>query len=249
MQADIHHAYTAAHKRLFLLDYDGTLADLMPTPPEAKPTPELLDVLARLAADPANTVVIISGRPHETLQEWLGNLPLAFAAEHGLMTRQPGQAWQTLTFGREWIPDVQDIMQTYTDKLPGAILEHKTNALAWHCRDAADPALADTLQQNLIATLQPLIHKHSLRLIDGNKVVEVQPAGFDKGSAAKQWLDAAHWDFVLAAGDDTTDEDLFGAMPAQAFTFKVRDGNTLAKLQVSCPSELRALLASLTGSS
>lgn len=75
--------YTQARSRLILLDYDGTLVGFQKRPEDAVPTPEVIQVLKDLTSDPANHVVINSGRDHQTLEKWLGGLPISFAAEHG----------------------------------------------------------------------------------------------------------------------------------------------------------------------
>jgi trehalose 6-phosphate synthase/phosphatase len=74
---------TAAHRAL-LLDYDGTLVPFVGQPNLARPDAELLGLLSALGADPANEVLIVSGRPRGDLEEWFGHLPLALVAEHGV---------------------------------------------------------------------------------------------------------------------------------------------------------------------
>lgn len=245
MQPDIFASYQQSKKRLFLLDYDGTLADLMPTPPEAKPTAELIQILESLTSDPANTVVVISGRDHQTLDQWLGDLPLSFAAEHGMMIKQAGQGWQEpVIIDSSWKIAVKEMMQPYADAVPGSFLEDKAMSLAWHDRAALDPAQAQAAEQELAAKMQHYAEISGLRVIHGKNVVEVQAAGVSKGTAAKRWLDTPGWDFILAAGDDTTDEDLFAAMPSQAFTIKVGQEESHARLHVASPQEFRQLIAS-----
>jgi trehalose 6-phosphate synthase/phosphatase len=249
MYPTITQAYRQATARLLLLDYDGTLADIKPTPPEAKPTPELLALLTQLAHQPHTTVVIVSGRNHTNLEEWLGELPLAFAAEHGLLSRDAGQKeWQAaLAVDTSWKPEVQAAMQAGVDKAPGTFVEDKTDALVWHYRTATNENQAEGTKDQLLGTLQPLARRLGLRIICGSKVIEVQPAGVNKGLAAARWLNAdSHPDFILAAGDDTTDEDLFKAMPEGAYTIKVGVGESVARFRVQAPANLLELLRTLT---
>ncbi len=63
----------------------------------------------------------------------------------------------------------------------------------------------------------------NVKVLEGNKVVEVKNAGINKGKAASRWLNES-FNFILAAGDDWTDEDTFNAMPDSAYTLKI--GNT-----------------------
>lgn len=239
-------SYKNASKRLFLLDYDGTLVDLMLTPPEAAPSAELMTLLQQLTSDPKNTVVIISGRDHQTLDTWLGKLPIGFATEHGMFYKEVGGTWQeTLVIDDSWKAGVHDIMQGYVAELPGSILEDKTNALAWHCRAAADEGKATQLEDSLVAELIPYVQGRDLRLIHGSKVVEVLPSGVDKGKAAGRWLSQGSWDFILAAGDDTTDEDLFKVLPESAWTFKIGSATTLARSHLDSVAQLLSLLNNL----
>jgi trehalose 6-phosphate synthase/phosphatase len=79
----IRQQYAHSTKRLIFLDYDGTLMGFNVDPLQVRPDKELYELLEALAADQKNKLVIISGRKHETLEEWLGMLPLNFVAEHG----------------------------------------------------------------------------------------------------------------------------------------------------------------------
>lgn len=246
VDVDMTRSYANSTKRLFLLDYDGTLTNLMLTPSEAKPTPALLKFLNRLAGDPLNTVVIISGRDHRTLDEWLGSLPVTFVAEHGLLTKKPGQDWCISTdIDTSWKPSIREIMSRYTSQLEGTLIEEKTNSLVWHWRASVDSQQGDKLANKLARELEQVLDTSKLRIMLGSYVIEVCTKGVDKGSAAKCWLDEQHWGFILAAGDDTTDEDLFAAMPPEAFTIKVGPGKTAAKIRVGTPEEMLTLLKSL----
>lgn len=246
MHTDIRTAYTLSRKRLFLLDYDGTLADLKPTPLEAVPTPDLITLLRRLGDDEHNTVVIVSGRRHQELDNWLGDLPVSLAAEHGLLHKQPGGEWQlTMPIDISWKPTVTVIMKRYTEAVRGSLIEDKTDALVWHYRNAENTQEAKTTSQRLIEDLKPPAQRAGLRIMQGDKVVEVLAESTNKGLTTQDWLKADDWDFILIAGDDTTDEDMFAVAPQTAFTVKVRPGNSKARIRVASASEMRTLLASL----
>jgi len=247
-------AYARAARRLLLLDYDGTLAEFNKDPMAAKPNRQLLDVLRRLANDPANTVVVISGRPGETLQDWLGHLPLVFSAEHGFVHKKPGGNWEPIEHGNDaWKETVYQLMQRYTDSIPGSILEEKRSAMTWHWRAAKDQAAAAAAEQALLAELDDIAarkHLRVLRIIRGNKVIEVHPSGYDKGTGAQYWLNQQPYDFMVAAGDDTTDEDMFRALPADGFIIKVGEkadgvGESKDRLYIDSPAIMRTLLEKL----
>lgn len=217
----------------------------------ATPSEELLRTLKMLSDDPANTVVVISGRPGTTLEEWLGHLKLNFSAEHGFLHKKAGSGWKPSAMVSDgWKVPVRELMRLYTERAPGTILEEKVSALTWHWRAAENPEAATQMEQQLMGELEKLagpMRLRILRIIRGNKVIEVHPLGFDKGTGADYWLDQADYDFVLAAGDDTTDEDLFRAMPDESFVIKVGpgEGKTLAPLHVKNPAAMRAFLRTL----
>ena len=242
-------AYARARRRLLLLDYDGTLAEFNTDPMAARPSEELLQVLKKLTDDPANTVVVISGRPGATLEEWLGHLKLGFSAEHGFLHKQPGSEWQpSADITGDWKVPVRELMRLYTERVTGSLLEEKVSALTWHWRAAEDQALAMRLEQELMDELEKLAGPMQLRILQivrGNKVIEVHPLGFDKGTGGTWWLHQGEFDFILAAGDDTTDEDLFRVMPPGAFVVKVGAGETLAQYHLESPAAMRAFLQTL----
>jgi trehalose 6-phosphate synthase/phosphatase len=80
-------------------------------------------------------------------------------------------------------------------------------------------------------------------MMDGNKVVEIRLAGYDKGFAATKFLKETRFDFLLAIGDDKTDEDLFRVLPPDAFTLKVGLVPSLAKYNLKNQPDVSALLS------
>ena len=209
------------------------------------PTAEIRDLLASLAADSKNTVVIVSGRDHQTLQDWLGDLPLYFIAEHGVAYRAPSEDWQvTEGLSTAWQKPVGALMNRAVAAVPGSFLESKSNSLAWHYRTAQADVASEGLRE-LQNSFVGLAEQHDLRVLDGNKVVEVQPRGIDKGASVDSWFDVGSYDFVLAMGDDVTDEDLFRALPSAAFTIKVGSGQTEASERLPDPVAVRTLLGKL----
>jgi trehalose 6-phosphate synthase/phosphatase len=242
---DIIVAYRAASRRLLLLDYDGVLAPIMPLPEQAAPDEATRSLLRRLGADGRTDCAIVSGRYHGTLQEWLGDLPVAFAAEHGLWRKDFGGEWQpTVTVEANWKGNVAAIMKQYVAMLPGSFIEEKDVALVLHYRNVTAPDV-DEAVGNLIAELEPLLGPSSLRILHGKKVVEVLPSDVNKGVAASFWTRKKSYDFILAAGDDVTDEALFGAMPTSAFTVKVGEGETVATHRVASQPEFMKFLTAL----
>jgi len=240
--------YKVSKRRLLLLDYDGTLAPFERYPGLARPSTTLVNLLDGLASDSANTVVVISGRDKETLDAWLGGRRINLAAEHGLWLRDAGSAWALLKQQtNEWKTHVYPLMQMYADRLPGSFVEEKDYSLAWHYR-TADPEQAQAVVGELADNLVNFTATIGLQVLRGNKVIEVRGAGINKGAAAMHWLTRGNHDFVLAIGDDLTDEDLFQALPQNAYSIRVGVANTLAHFNVRDSREVIRLLESLVKS-
>lgn len=237
-------AFKTAKKRLIFLDYDGTLVSFHKNPEDAVPTPFVLELLEDLTADSRNQVVIISGRDHKSLDKWLGQLPVALVAEHGIWFKEAGEWRQKVKQHEGWKTDICKVMEQFVERTPGSFIEAKDYSLAWHYRKT-DSWLADIRVRDLINSLLYPTNKHNLQILDGNKVVEVKVSGIDKGRAAQQWLKKDRWDFVLALGDDRTDEDTFRALPDSAYTIKIGQGETAARYNLRTHHEVLELLDKL----
>jgi len=234
--------YRLAESRALLLDYDGTLVPFAETPKAAPPDPELIEIIAGLAEDPANNLVIISGRPRADLEAWFGGLPVSVIAEHGMWMRKTGQDWRQLKATPiEWKERVRPILQLYVDRLPGALLEEKEFSLAWHYRKA-DPEQASQRAQELIDDLSGYTRNIDVQVLEGNKVIEIRNTGVNKGTAAVEWLTLTPSEFILGIGDDWTDEDLFRALPETACSVRVGVAKTAARYHLTNHTTVRRLL-------
>ena len=238
--------YRSATRRVLFLDYDGTLVPFAPTPPQARPDAELLDLLGDLAADPRNELVIVSGRPRRDLEDWFGSLPVAMVAEHGVWLRQRGAEWRMLKpISAEWKERVRPILQLYVDRLPGALLEEKDFSLGWHYR-RADPEQASVRAKELMDDLADYTRNIDVQVLEGKKVVEVRNSGINKGVAALEWLAQGAFDFILGIGDDWTDEDLFRALPPTSHSVRVGLASTAALYYLGGHLAVRRVLRELS---
>ena len=85
-------------------------------------------------------------------------------------------------------------------------------------------------------------------MLHGSKVVEIRCAGINKGVAGLSWLMENDYDFILAAGDDWTDEDLFKVLPEKAYSIRVGIANTNAKYNLLNYQDVLKLIKKLCGS-
>jgi trehalose 6-phosphate synthase/phosphatase len=247
-QNELGQEYRNGHKHLLLLDYDGTLMGFTGRPAKAGPDPEIREVLRRLADDRRNTVAVISGRDRGTLERWLGDLGLYLVAEHGGWMRRKGRDWQSVqSLDEDWKHMVKPILDLYSDRTPGSLVEEKDFSLVWHYR-RADPALASVRTQELRHALVLLTENMDVGVFEGSKILEIRKHGINKGRAAQRLMGRTGWDFILAAGDDYTDEEMFAVMPETAYSIKVGLGQSRARFNVDNVKTIRNLLARLTGS-
>jgi trehalose 6-phosphate synthase/phosphatase len=238
----IRQQYEDSVKRILFLDYDGTLMGFDVDPLQIHPDQELYDLLEALTADQMNKLVIISGRMHETLEEWLGNLSLDLIAEHGAWTKRYHHAWQKHPgLNDEWKREILPIMENYSERTPGAFIEEKSYSLSWHYRKV-ELGLGEQRAIELENNLRFHALDRGLQILQGDKVIEIKSNLVNKGNAARLWLEDASYDFILAAGDDRTDEDTFKAMPPNAITIKVGSKISAAKYSVTYFRDLRNLL-------
>lgn len=238
------HLYAQAEKRLILLDYDGTLAPFRNAPEDAKPTDQLREILHQLGSDPKNRVVINSGRDRQTLQQWLGDLPVDLAAEHGACYREGGK-WHRVNQKTEWSGGILSMFRLFVEKTPHSRLETKEDGIAWHYREV-DSWLGELRAQQLTRALYSLCMRQGLQIMQGDKVVEVKSAACSKGSVIGQMLKNRTYGFILAMGDDTTDEDMFRALPTDAITVKVGKVSEDARYALTRQGEVLPFLRNLS---
>ncbi|POS87782.1 hypothetical protein EPUL_001692 [Erysiphe pulchra] len=225
--------YQTSSQRLFMFDYDGTLTPIVHDPSAALPSECLISTLKTLAANPKNSVWIISGRDQAFLQQHLGHIKdLGLSAEHGSFMRHPGSlTWENLAsiINLDWQEEVLDTFMRYTQKTPGAFVERKRCALTWHYRPS-DPILGAYQANECRKEIEKeLGKKWDIEVMTGKANIEVRPSFINKGEIVKRLTTEFYpkTDFVFCVGDDFTDEDMFRALKAanlengRHFTVKV----------------------------
>src|SRR5688572_2736879 len=135
--------YSKSKNRIHLIDYDGTLAPIQSHPELAAPSSSIKELLFRLGRDPANRVLIISGREKKTLENWLGDLPVTLVAEHGGFYKEPDQGWQSFfPDGASWKEKAHPAIQALVFRFTGSFMEEKHYSIVWHYR-AIDNAIPE----------------------------------------------------------------------------------------------------------
>lgn len=243
---EIGERYGAANRRLIFADYDGTLSPYTDDPSSAGPDKDLLLLLKTLAQDQKNRVVIISSREKNTLQRWLGHLPIDLVAEHGVWLKEGGGDFQLIDkIENRWKYEIRPILEDYVGRTPGSFLEEKDYSLVWHYR-RVETGLGELRMRELTSHMKYLAPNMNLQVLDGDNIVEVKSLEVNKGKAATRWIDKfPNVDFIMTFGDDWTDEDTFKAMPEHAITIKVGSAPSIAEYRTQSYKDVRKFLRSL----
>lgn len=239
--------YQKSENCLFLLDYDGTLAEFKPLPEQAYPDENMLNLMKALLDQEKNEVVVISGRDRETLEKWFGQLPINLVAEHGAFLKDKNDTWKRQSpNSKEWKMAIRPIMELFVERTPGSFIEEKTFSVVWHCRKS-EPDLAKLRMQELKEALSALTANLQIGIFEGSKIIEVKHLSANKGISSSRWCGHRDWQFIFVAGDDYTDEDMFASVPENAITIKVGMGATKAKYRVNSAGKLKDLLKRFAG--
>jgi trehalose 6-phosphate synthase len=208
-----------------LADLDGTLIPFAPTPEEALPDPELLDLLGSLSALPGLRIVIVSGRPHAVLERYFTDPSIWLVAEHGAWCRGEG-AWQpSIELDVRPVQELADRFDAIVAAHPGARVERKTGSVALHYRQMRLHARAAFGVESSVVIDAFLAQHPTFERLDGTQVIEVRPSAARKSLAvpwARQQIGADVR--IVAIGDDLTDEHLFAALDPLDEPILVRGG-------------------------
>jgi trehalose 6-phosphate synthase/phosphatase len=228
-----------------LVDYDGTLVGLRPSPEEATPDSEILRILASLALLPGVDVHVVSGRRRNDIELWLGSLPIGLHAEHGLWSRDArSERWIRRDVNPAWFEAARQVIAAHAATVPDSFVEEKDAAISWHYRRL--PVRRGRREAaRLTNELSLALADSSATILQSSRVVEVKDVSTDKGLVVKELAAASPDNRMLIVGDDVTDEDMFRAAPDGAVTVHVGGGPTEARMRLVGPDQVRKLLAEL----
>jgi trehalose 6-phosphate synthase/phosphatase len=248
-RAGLTEKYRSAKKRLVLLDYDGTLVDYTPLPETTRLSEHLFDILIRLAENPGTAVYIITGRRCHDVDKIMNHLPadINIIAEHGAFIRERGIWLNKLSYNTSWKEKIKPVFNQITSLCPGSFVEEKSYSLSWHYRNTVrDSGFARS--RELITALEKITKTSNLKILDGNKVVEVMIREVGKGISVKRLYEQNNYDFILSIGDDVTDEEMFEYLlhiPG-SFTIKVGRGESSARYKLQGINDVILLLKHLS---
>ncbi|MFD0312384.1 trehalose-phosphatase [Streptomyces sp. NPDC127119] len=228
------------HKAVLAFDFDGTLAPIVPDPEQARAHPDAVPALAALAPKVAS-VAVVTGRPASVAVRYGG-----FAGVPGLdhlvvLGHYGAERWDAVT-GTVRAPAPHPGVAAARAELPGFLdgigawqgswIEEKGRAVAVHTRRAQDPQAAF---EALREPLARLAQKHGLIVEPGRLVLELRPAGMDKGVALGEYVREVGAESVMYVGDD------LGDLPAFAAVEKLRSDGIPGLLICSGSNEVTEL--------
>ena len=233
---------TSADGWAFFLDLDGTLIDIAATPEAVVIPAELPDLLMRLSRRAGGALALVSGRPIASLDRFLAPARLPSAGIHGAEIRLPDGSEETLS-----APDLEGVRPQLHALAArhDLLIEQKSVSVTVHYRSR--PELGPALEADIRAIISGY---PGLTVQPGKMMVEVRPAGIDKGGALRRFMEAPPFAGrrPLAVGDDLTDEHMFSvAVELGGLAVRVgHDGReTAAAAQLDGPQSVRSWLSNL----
>ena len=195
-----------------LLDVDGTIVDLAPTPREIWIPPSLRRVLSQLLERTDGAVALVSGRSVSDLDMIFAPLQLTAVGGHGAELRLLGKPNHSDTEAAPLDPALKRRLAAIGEAGPGILVEDKGYSLALHYRLAPQK---EELIRAEVARICAQFPADSIEILPGKLVVEIKPAGFNKATGVRLLMSyppfaGRHPIFI---GDDTTDECVFEIMP------------------------------------
>ncbi|WP_407177997.1 trehalose-phosphatase [Bradyrhizobium sp. STM 3562] len=228
-----------------LLDIDGTLLDLMPTPREVWVPPGLAKTLNRLMARTSGALALVSGRS-------LNDIDLIFAPDqfpavggHGAEMRLFADAEAVAAQAPPMDKELKRRLAAIARLSPGILLEDKGYSLALHYRLAPH---AERAIYEAISLIRADLPEAPIEVLPGKCVFEIKHAGFTKANGVRELMKHAPFNGrkPLFIGDDVTDESVFAIMPdLNGLSFSVGRRAQGVNGHFDAPSDVREFLAHL----
>ncbi|WP_281201767.1 trehalose-phosphatase [Nocardia anaemiae] len=233
-----------------LMDFDGTVAEIVPDPDTATLVEGAAAAITALAE--VCPVAIISGRDLTDLRKRVRLAGIWYAGSHGFELVAPDGGYHVhdaAPAAEQAIASAAADLGRRVGDIPGVRVEHKRFAVAMHYRNAAPDVVA-----RAIGAVHAVAQQGGLRVTNGRKVTELRPdVDWDKGRALDWILDHLPGpELPIYLGDDLTDEDGFDAVASHGIGIVVRhsedgDRRTAARFAVDSPARARDLLDRMAG--
>ena len=228
-------AYTRANYRYFFLDYENTLQSYddennSPSSSKLKPSPKLLTLLGNLTKDERNRIFIVTNQQKEFLSEAFKEVnDIGLAGEYGFFYKPPKEKdytkFSTLFSLKDWSwkETVLKILQSFKAKTEGSYIVNKEATIAWYYKDC-DSYFGHLQANELTSHLNNIFEGGRIDVVNGKDCVEIKPKNVNKGYfishiIQNEFLNSKYVDFVMAIGDDDSDEEMFKYLSSMEFQF------------------------------
>ncbi|CEJ93761.1 Putative Trehalose phosphate synthase subunit [[Torrubiella] hemipterigena] len=219
--------YNQSERRLFILDYEGTLVSWGPVNQIIPVSPQrTVDVLNELLLDQRNTIYVMSGRRPEELDRIFQRVSnLGLIAENGCFLRDSGSStWEEMadtTQIKDWKKSVKSILTYYLERAPGAEVEERRCSLIFHFNNAEDFESASRLAADCASHVNDACESMRVHAIQLEGSIVVEPIDWSKSTAAQKVFErlrnhidgnnqhAAPIDYLMVIGDGREDEKVF----------------------------------------
>ena len=195
-----------------LLDIDGTLIELAPTPQEVRVPASLKHTLSRLRGRLGGALALVSGRPLSDIDNLFKPLLVAAVGGHGAENRLDASGAIAHRDAGPMNAEVKRLLLAIAEGTPGVLAEDKGYSLALHYRLAPD---SERLVHDSVVRICTDFAQAHLEILPGKSMFEVKPRGFSKGIAVRELMQ--QYPFrgrrPIFIGDDVTDESVFRVMP------------------------------------
>lgn len=230
--------YKKSKLRVFILDYEGTLASYANNIHLTSPQ-RVIDALNDILTDERNIVYVMSGRTPEELERLFARVPgLGIIAENGCFVREFNQddwtAFADLRQMAAWKESVKLILKYYEERVEGSYIEERHCSIMFHYDKAADPDAATRTAGECANHINDACESQRVHAVPIEKTVLIEPLDWSKGSAATHILDKLRsrgvegMDFLMVAGDDREDEVIFRWANQLGSTGIVKDVTTVS---------------------
>lgn len=228
----------------FFLDVDGTLAEIVSDPAQARVSPDVCATLAALRDAAGGALALVSGRSIEQLDGMLRPLVLPLAGVHGLERRDINGRITRMEVDTAAHKRLVTTVDAFTQTRPGLQAEEKPGSVALHFRNRPE------LAAECVAFMQEQRADDSrLALVEGKMVAELKFGTRDKRQAIADFMAEPPFQGrrPFFAGDDITDEAGFaGVNAAGGVSVKIGGGDSAARFRLANPTALAVWLAGLT---
>jgi trehalose 6-phosphate phosphatase len=228
-----------------LLDIDGTLLDLAPTPREVWVPPGLADTLSRLTRQSSGALALVSGRSLNDIDLIFAPVLFPAVGGHGAEMRLTTDNEAVAIHAPPLDKNLKLRLAAIANLAPGILVEDKGYSLALHYRLA--PQAEQAIYQE-VARLRADLPSAPIEVLPGKCVCEIKHSGFTKATGVRELM--AHDPFKarrpLFIGDDVTDETVFAIMPDyNGLSFSVGRHAQGVNGHFDTPADVREFLARL----